>query len=88
MTGSDIDGEGWTKFEYSAQDGLRLAGRLYGEHNRDSLPVVCLAGLTRNSADFHRLALYLSRLSERPHRVLALDYRGRGMSAHDDDWRN
>ncbi|MEQ9248005.1 MAG: alpha/beta hydrolase, partial [Nitratireductor sp.] len=40
---------------YSAQDGLRLHARLYGEAN-PGLPVVCLPGLTRNARDFHALA--------------------------------
>lgn len=82
------DSEGWEKLEYSASDGLKLAGRKYGWDNRDTLPVICLAGLTRNSADFHPLALHLSRHPKYPRRVLCLDYRGRGMSAHDSDWEN
>ncbi|MEC9343357.1 MAG: alpha/beta hydrolase [Pseudomonadota bacterium] len=80
--------EGWTRFEYSAPDGLLLAGRLYGAAHDDALPVVCLAGLTRNSADFHELALHLSRDAARPRKVFCPDYRGRGISARDSDWRN
>ena len=80
------DSEGWEKFEYSAADGLRLAGRKYGWRHNKALPVICLAGLTRNSADFHPLALHLSREAAVPRRVLCLDYRGRGMSDHDKDW--
>jgi pimeloyl-ACP methyl ester carboxylesterase len=55
------------------------------EYLNDSsqLPVLCLPGLTRNGRDFHELALQLS--PER--RVLALDFRGRGLSDHDPDWR-
>lgn len=83
------DNQSWTKFEYSAQDGLKLAGRKYGwETITDALPVVCLSGLTRNSADFHSLAFYLAHESKTPRRVLCLDYRGRGMSAHDRNWEN
>ena len=46
--------------------------------------MVCLTGLTRNSKDYAHLA---ARLSAR-HRVICPDYRGRGRSAHDPDWRN
>jgi pimeloyl-ACP methyl ester carboxylesterase len=46
--------------------------------------MVCLTGLTRNSADFADLAD--RHAQER--RILCLDYRGRGRSAYDSDWRN
>jgi len=82
------DQEQWQKFEYTSSDGLHLAGRKYGWEHRDRLPVLCLAGLTRNSADFHELAAYLSTHSKTPRRVLCLDYRGRGLSDYDDDWQN
>ncbi len=82
------ENEGWRRFEYSATDGLRLAARDYGDRLLPATPVICLAGLTRNSADFHGLALHLSRDAKTPRRVFCPDYRGRGMSAHDPDWRN
>ncbi|MEZ5790418.1 MAG: alpha/beta hydrolase [Nitratireductor sp.] len=92
MIDMDDDKAGWVRFDYTASDGLALAGRYYG---RDSvgphameMPVVCLPGLTRNSADFHELALHLSRDAEMKRRVLCLDFRGRGMSAHDRNWEN
>jgi pimeloyl-ACP methyl ester carboxylesterase len=88
MTDPFDDSEGWERFDYSAADGLKLAGRKYGFGHRDALPVICLPGLTRNSSDFHELALHLSRDAARPRPVLALDLRGRGMSARDRDWRN
>lgn len=47
-------------------------------------PVVCLPGLTRSAEDFERVALALA---QRGRRVLALDYRGRGLSDWDPDWR-
>jgi pimeloyl-ACP methyl ester carboxylesterase len=65
----------------TAQDGLRLHVREYGPRATARLPVVCLPGLSRNSADFHVLATELMHNRER--RVLALDYRGRGGSDHD-----
>ena len=88
MSEPQNDSEGWTRFDYSAPDGLRLAGRLYGGDNEGPLPVVCLAGLTRNSADFHELALYLAYEANPRRKVLCLDYRGRGMSAWDRNWEN
>ncbi|GAB5506557.1 MAG: alpha/beta hydrolase [Rhizobiaceae bacterium] len=74
-------------FFYTASDGLRLYARLYGAQDSDALPVVCLAGLTRNAADFHDLAVHLSS-GRSPRRVISFDYRGRGRSAYDPNWRN
>ncbi|GER08511.1 alpha/beta hydrolase [Iodidimonas muriae] len=65
-------------------DGLRLHYRDYPNAETTALPVLCLHGLTRNSADFHDLALHLA-----PHfRVLAMDVRGRGLSEHDPNPEN
>ncbi len=69
---------------YTAQDGLSLYFREYGAACGDLLPVLCLAGLTRNSKDFHEFALHLA--PER--RVICPDYRGRGDSASDPNWRH
>ena len=52
----------------------------------EALPLVCLPGLTRNSRDFHELALSLAAHPETPRQVVSFDYRGRGMSAYDPDW--
>lgn len=65
---------------YSSADGLRLSVRDYGNPLAPWLPVVCLAGLTRDSRDFHELAVHLSTHRHRPRRVVAFDYRGRGRS--------
>ncbi|HKG82932.1 MAG TPA: alpha/beta hydrolase [Beijerinckiaceae bacterium] len=72
----------------SAADGLRLFARDYGPRTGTALAIVCLPGLARTSADFHELALSLSQDGKRSRRVLALDYRGRGRSEYDRDWRN
>ncbi|MAW87144.1 MAG: alpha/beta hydrolase [Phyllobacteriaceae bacterium] len=79
---------GFRDLFYSAQDGLKLHARIYGEPGHDSLPAVCLPGLTRNARDFHELALYLSTHPKAPRQVIVFDLRGRGESAHDRDWRN
>jgi pimeloyl-ACP methyl ester carboxylesterase len=79
--------KGYADLYVSASDGLKLFARDYGSRHA-ALPVVCLPGLARTSADFHDLALALSQDERRPRRVLALDYRGRGRSAYDRNWRN
>ena len=68
---------------YAAQDGCQLYFREYGPAVSDLVPVLCLTGLTRNSRDFHRTA---SRLAD-DRRVICPDYRGRGRSSRDSDWR-
>ena len=68
----------------TAQDGLRLYFRDYGDPLSPRLPLLCLTGLVRNSADFADFAE--RHAGER--RVICPDYRGRGRSAHDTDWRN
>lgn len=80
--------DGYAELFVTASDGLRLFARDYGPRVGSALPVVCLAGLSRHSADFHALALALSSDEKRPRRVLSLDYRGRGRSEHDRDWHN
>jgi pimeloyl-ACP methyl ester carboxylesterase len=74
----------------SAPDGLRLHARVWGPEVSDLTPVVCLPGLTRNGDDFIPLAQRLARADAPggPRRVAALDYRGRGLSDHDPDWRH
>jgi pimeloyl-ACP methyl ester carboxylesterase len=56
---------------FTASDGARLAYRDAGE----GLPVLCLAGLTRESTDFDFVAPHLSGV-----RLIRPDYRGRGGS--------
>lgn len=46
-------------------------------------PLLCLPGLTRCSRDFDFLAPHVADL-----RMIALDYRGRGRSDYDPDYRN
>jgi len=76
---------------FTARDGLRLYGRRYPAAFRDGVerrPVLCLAGLTRNSRDFHVIAQALSQRADGPRDVFTFDYRGRGFSDSDPDWRN
>ncbi|HUK06269.1 MAG TPA: alpha/beta hydrolase [Stellaceae bacterium] len=69
---------------YTAQDGLKLYYRDYGDLFASRTPVLCLSGLARSSIDFAHVA---SRLA-RQRRVICPDYRGRGRSDYDKDWRN
>ncbi len=64
--------------------GIRIFARDYpGPREGGGLPVLCLHGLTRNSADFETIAPHLAQ----SRRVLAMDVRGRGRSDWDPDWR-
>ncbi len=85
MTGADaVD---VSSLFYEAGDGLRLHLRTYRPRRDEGrTPVVCLPGLTRGAADFAPLALALAGAGAR--RVMAFDCRGRGLSAHDPDWRH
>jgi pimeloyl-ACP methyl ester carboxylesterase len=58
---------------FTAADGARIAYRDEGA----GMPVLCLAGLTRDGRDFDDLAPHLP-----PCRLVRMDYRGRGASAH------
>ena len=81
------DGRGDSRF-YTAPDGLRLHLRDYDPSAASLPPLVCLAGLTRSADDFDPLARKLAFCSATPRRVIAMDYRGRGPSEHDPDWRH
>ena len=67
----------------SAPDGLRLHVRCHGRRSERPLPVVCLPGLARTAADFDALAGALASHPAHRRRVIALDYRGRGLSDYD-----
>lgn len=67
---------------YESSDGLRLYARDYACKNSDiEAPetILCMHGLTRNSADFAKLAEHL----RSGYRVIAVDQRGRGKSDYD-----
>ena len=68
-------------FHASADGRLTLYARDYGGQG---MPVLCMHGLTRNSADFAELAEHLSPR----YRVIVPDVRGRGRSAWDDQPTN
>lgn len=72
---------------FTAPDGLSLAARVWhpASHGSGAVPLVCLAGLSRNWRDFSDIAAFLAIQGRK---VVAFDYRGRGDSAHDPDWHN
>jgi pimeloyl-ACP methyl ester carboxylesterase len=72
---------------FTAPDGLHLHALLYGEEAaaEQETPIVCLPGLTRPARDFVVLAQHL--YAQTPRRIVSLDYRGRGGSDWDPDWR-
>jgi pimeloyl-ACP methyl ester carboxylesterase len=86
--------EVWRDITYTVRDGLRLYARHYPAIGGPAIggtgrrPVVCLPGMTQNSMDFEDLALVLSQAGSLARDVYTLDYRGRGRSEHDADWRN
>ena len=75
-----MTGQGFSSHFISAQDGLVLHLRSYGDDASPLTPVVCLPGLARTGGDFDALALALAAAGRR---VVALDYRGRGLSQWD-----
>ena len=72
----------------AAQDGLMLAARIFGKPQPHRLPLLCLPGLSRNSRDFIDLGRFFCPNADQERQVFALDFRGRGRSAYDADWRN
>ncbi|MCE8514422.1 alpha/beta hydrolase [Ruegeria pomeroyi] len=64
---------------FTTSDGLRL----FYEDEGTGQPLLCLAGLTRCSRDFEFLRPHVTDL-----RLIRLDYRGRGQSDYDPDYRN
>lgn len=78
----------WNDVNYTSNTGLRLYARHYKAQQPGARPVICLPGLTRNSADFHDLAQFLANHPSWPRDVYCPDYRGRGESDWDPDWRN
>jgi pimeloyl-ACP methyl ester carboxylesterase len=73
---------------FFAPDGLQLHALDAGTNNAAHLPVICLPGLARTSEDFRDLIERLAFDPLRPRRVLALDSRGRGLSARDPNPEN
>ena len=66
------------------QDDMQLYYREYGDIWSKKTPVLCLPGMTRNSKDFHNVASWMAR----DRWVICPDYRGRGKSDYDPNWKH
>jgi pimeloyl-ACP methyl ester carboxylesterase len=76
----------FTDFFWTSHEGLPLHARDYAPASETGkLPVICIHGLTRNARDFEDLA---PKIAATGRRVLAVDVRGRGLSAHDPNPMN
>ncbi len=74
---------GFSEGRFRSADGLSLYYRDY-DNGSSRLPLVCLPGLTRNSRDFEAMAA----TAAQSRRVICPDFRGRGESDYDPDWKN
>lgn len=76
-------------FTWQSTNGLTLVGVDWpaptDAEPGSNITVLCLPGLSRNTRDFDDIAAFLQ---ANGHRVIALDYRGRGRSEWDPDWAN
>ena len=68
---------------FNSDDGLTLYARDY-QNKKAKNTIICIPGLTRNSADFSLLSEELSKT----YRVIAVDLRGRGLSQYDSNALN
>jgi pimeloyl-ACP methyl ester carboxylesterase len=66
-------------------DGLKLHAKVVGPDDSTALPVLCLPGLTRTADDFDDIASAIATDSKARRKVVAIDYRGRGLSDYDPD---
>lgn len=72
---------GYKIVHYQSDDGLKLFARDYSPSYSTLTPLLCLPGLTRNSRDFETIAPWLAQTR----RVIAPDFRGRGLSQYASD---
>lgn len=75
--------QNYSDYWYQSSDGLRLYARQYGLANAEQT-IICIPGLTRNSADFAPLCEHLAVR----YRIFAVDLRGRGNSDYDSNPQN
>lgn len=79
--------QSWHDIHFTSYDGISLYGRHYpGEAHRR--PLLCLANITENSRSFDPLAQAISTHEQGQHPVYTLDFRGRGLSENDPNWKN
>jgi pimeloyl-ACP methyl ester carboxylesterase len=73
---------------FTAKDGLKLHALAAGPRNAAALPIVCLPGISRTAEDFRELLQAIANNEKNKRRVIALDSRGRGLSARDPNPAN
>ena len=73
----------YREFFYDSSDGLKLFARDYA-HPDPRATLLCMHGLTRNSADFAHLCNDLAG----DFRIISVDQRGRGLSEYDSNAAN
>ena len=66
-----------------AADGLKVHAKVLGSTKTSTLPVLCLPGLTRTADDFDAVARALANAPGAARQVIAMDFRGRGLSGYD-----
>lgn len=86
--GENSQEQSWRDVWMTSRDGLRLYGRHYAAPQSKRRPVICLAGLTRNSRDFHVIAEALCRAGDKARDVYSFDCRGRGWSENASNWKD
>jgi len=73
---------------FTAKDGLKLHALAAGPKHARALPAVCLPGISRTAEDFRELLQAFATHAKNPRRAIALDSRGRGLSARDPNPTN
>ncbi len=77
----------WRDIYFTGYDGIRLYARHY-PGDKSKRPIVCLSNITQNGRSYEPLANAISshKFGNRP--VYTIDYRGRGLSENDPNWKN
>ena len=73
---------------FTAKDGLKLHALAAGPKDASALPVICLPGISRTAEDFRELLQAIANNEKNQRRVIAIDSRGRGLSARDPNPAN
>ena len=73
---------------FTAKDGLKLHALAAGPKDAQALPAICLPGISRTAEDFRQLLEAFASNGKNPRRAIALDSRGRGLSARDPNPAN
>ncbi|HLL27353.1 MAG TPA: alpha/beta hydrolase [Xanthobacteraceae bacterium] len=73
---------------FTAPDGLKLHALAARPKDAKALPVICLPGISRTAEDFRELLQAFATNAENPRTAIALDSRGRGLSARDPNPAN